>query len=63
LLSPKLLFEILVDLGFKGAILLGDFLFVALLELLLLPLIVLMLMVKLLIRVDAILPHIHADLG
>jgi hypothetical protein len=63
LLSPQLLAEILVDLGFESTILLGHFLFIALLELLLLSLIVLMLMVKLLIRVDAILSHIHAYLG
>jgi hypothetical protein len=63
LLSPQLLSEILVDLGFESTIFLGHLLLIALLELLLLSLVILMLMVKLLIRVYAILSHIHANLG
>ena len=54
--------DLLVDLRFESAILGGDLLLVALLQLFLPPLVILMLVVQLFIRVYTVLPHVQAHL-
>ena len=56
-------FDILIDDGLESTMFVADFLIITLFKLFLLAGVVLVLVVKQFVCVDAVLSHIHADLG